>query len=174
MQKLHYHVANTCRTKHAIAQHINCLLLHYYVVNMYWTKHATVPHVNSVCYTFTWALSKRAIAKNVATHFGFKHYVINMFWTSRTVVQCFYLLYYYLTVNIYWTKHAIAQHVHCLLLQYEQLSGVGPAEKSAYHRWRGEGSGQQVVTTFLFSRLLRLQRFLRRFLWSRSKQLLSE
>ena len=34
VQKLHYHVVNTYRTKRAIAQHINCLLLHYYVVDM--------------------------------------------------------------------------------------------------------------------------------------------
>ena len=112
VQKLHYHVVHTYRTKRAIAQHINCLLLHYYVVDVYWTKRIIAQHVNSVCYTFTRALSKRAIAQNVATHYEFKHYVINMRWASCAVAQCFYLLYYYLAINMYWTKHAIAQHVN--------------------------------------------------------------
>ena len=59
----------------------------------------------------------------------------------------------------------MAPYMALLVIHYELLqtaTGVGLAENPAYHRWYVEGS-KQLLTTFIFSRLLWSQRFLCRF-----------
>ena len=63
---------------------------------MYCTKRAIAQHVNSVFYTFTQALSKRAIVQKLHYH------VVNTYPTNNAIAQ---------HIN---TKRAIAQHIHSI------------------------------------------------------------